>query len=121
MSERREPPPTLVSLKARINDAAGAREGPLRRIERAVANTVVGQMIPSGVIKGGTGTKFRVGEGMSRFTPDFDPSRPAPMDVESYVDELQGALAQGWGGFGATIEAMDGPHRLGKWRLTWSF
>jgi hypothetical protein len=44
----------------------------MRRIQRVIANTVVGQMIPSGVVKGGTGIKLRVGEWLSRFTPDFD-------------------------------------------------
>jgi len=48
------------------------RERPVRRLRRALANTVVGQMLPPGVVKGGTAMKVRVGEAGSRFTPDLD-------------------------------------------------
>ena len=99
MSPSREPPVNLNSLSARINNIVQAQQRPLRRVQRVVANTVIGQMIPAGVVKGGTGIKLRVGEGLSRFTPDFDLSRPPDMAVEDYVDALQESLAEGWGGF----------------------
>ena len=82
----------------------------MRRIQRVIANTVVGQIIPSGVVKGGTGIKLRVGEWLSRFTPDFDLARPAGIDVGSYVVELQEALAEGWSGFTGTVQEMEGAH-----------
>jgi hypothetical protein len=82
----------------------------MRRIQRVIANTVVGQMIPSGVVKGGTGIKLRVGEWLSRFTPDFDLARPAAVDVGSYIEELQEALAEGWSGFTGTVQEMEGVH-----------
>lgn len=94
MSPRSDPPPNLNSLTARINNVAAAQQRPLRRVQRVVANTVVGQMIPSGVVKGGTGIKLRVGEWLSRFTPDFDLSRPAAVDVGSYIEELREALGR---------------------------
>jgi len=62
VSPRSDPPPNLNSLTARINNVVAAQQRPLRRVQRVVANTVVGQMIPSGVVKGGTGIKLRVGE-----------------------------------------------------------
>ena len=108
MSARREPPVSLTSLNARINNLIAAQQRPLRRVPRAVANTVVGQMIPSGVVKGGTGIKLRVGEGLSRFTPDFDLARPAASDVGQYIEVLQEGLADGWGGFTATVQEVQG-------------
>lgn len=107
MSPSREPPANLNSLSARINNIVQAQQRPLRRVQRVVANTVVGQMIPAGVVKGGTGIKLRVGEGLSRFTPDFDLSRPPDMALEDYVDALQERLAEGWGGFIGAVEAVD--------------
>jgi hypothetical protein len=108
VSPRSDPPTNLNSLTARINNVVAAQQRPLRRVQRAVANTAIGQMIPSGVVKGGTGIKLRVGEGLSRFTPDFDLSRPAAVDIGSYIDDLQEALSEGWGGFTGTIQKMEG-------------
>jgi hypothetical protein len=86
----------------------------MRRVQRVVANTVVGQMIPSGVVKGGTGIKLRVGEWLSRFTPDFDLSRPAAVDVGSYIEGLQEALG-GWCQTGDSRETRKlPPHRISR-------
>ncbi len=52
----------------------------------------------------------RVGEWLSRFTPDFDLARPAGVDVGSYIEELQEALAEGWSGFTGTVQEMEGAH-----------
>jgi hypothetical protein len=70
-------------------------------------------MIPAGVVKGGTGIKLRVGERLSRFTPDFDLSRPPDVAAEDYLDALQERLAEGWGGFIGTVEVVDGPRPQG--------
>ena len=85
----------------------------MRRIQRAVANTVVGQMLPPGVVKGGTAMKLRVGEASSRFTPDLDASRMASVTLEHYLDELAERLAVGWGGFTGTVEGLDPPRPEG--------
>ncbi|HMI99675.1 MAG TPA: nucleotidyl transferase AbiEii/AbiGii toxin family protein [Gaiellaceae bacterium] len=74
-------------------------------MQRVVANTVVGQMLPPGVVKGGTAMKVRVGEAASRFTPDFDASRGAQVTLEDYLDQLGDLLAEGWGGFTGTVRA----------------
>jgi hypothetical protein len=110
VSPRSDPPPNLNSLTARISNVVAAQQRPMRRIQRVIANTVVGQMIPSGVVKGGTGIKLRVGEWLSRFTPDFDLARPTVVDVGSYIEELQEALAEGWSGFTGTVQDMEGVH-----------
>ncbi|MCB1006740.1 MAG: hypothetical protein KDB35_21340, partial [Acidimicrobiales bacterium] len=65
--KREEPPSNLRSLEARISNIARDRDRPLRRVQRVIANTVVGQMLPPSVVKGGTAMKLRVGEAASRF------------------------------------------------------
>ncbi|MBK5222084.1 MAG: hypothetical protein JJE52_04260 [Acidimicrobiia bacterium] len=82
-------------------------------MQRAVANVVVGQMVPPSVVKGGTAMKLRVGESGSRFTPDFDATRHANVTVDDYLDDLRGRLAGGWGGFTGTVEQLDPPQPHG--------
>jgi len=101
------PPSNLRSLQTRIDNEASARNQPVRRIMRAVANVAVGQMLPPSVVKGGTAMKLRVGEPGSRFTPDFDASRPAEITLDDYIDELADLLAAGWSGFTGTVERED--------------
>src|SRR5664280_1268978 len=114
MSPKREDPPTnLRSLEARVNNLARQRGRPVRRIQRAVANTVVGRMRPPGVVKGGTAMKLRVGEASSRFTPDLDASLMASVTLEHYLDELADRLAVGLGGFSGTVEGLDPPRPEG--------
>lgn len=109
----REKPRNLRSLEARINNIARDQQRPLRRAQRAIANTVVGQMLPPSVVKGGTAMKARMGEAASRFTPDFDAARAAQLGLEEYLEQLEDKLAEGWGGFTATITAVDPPQPEG--------
>lgn len=110
MSSRRDsPPPNLRSLEVRIDNLARQRSRPVRRVQRVVANTVVGQLLPSGVVKGGTAMKLRVGEASSRFTPDFDASRRGQVSLEEYIDALEGQLAASWGGFTGTVTDVPAP------------
>jgi hypothetical protein len=107
MSKREDPPANLRSLTMRIINLAGDTGRPERRIQRAIANTVVGQMLPPSVVKGGTAMKLRVGEAGSRFTPDLDASRSRDMSLEDYLDELSQRLADGWGGFTGSVEERE--------------
>lgn len=114
MSARRKDPPTnLRSLETRIDNFARKHERPVRRIQRVVANTVVGQMLPSGVVKGGTAMKLRVGEAGSRFTPDLDVSRSASVTLSDYLDDLATRLVAGWGGFTGTVEELEPAQPVG--------
>ena len=106
-TKRDTPPSNLRSLQARIDSEAAARNQPVRRIMRAIANVAVGQMLPPSVVKGGTAMKLRVGEPGSRFTPDFDASRSAEITLDDYIDELADLLAGGWSGFTGTVEPED--------------
>lgn len=109
MSAAREAPPNVRSLDKRIQNLADARGRPVRRIQRAIANTVVGQMLPPGVVKGGTAMKVRVGEGASRFTPDLDASRIRTLSLDEYLAQLDDRLLQGWGGFAGTLVELPAP------------
>ncbi len=104
---QREAPTNLASLQARIRNVAQAREQQPRRIQRAVASTVVGQMLPDGVVKGGTAMKIRVGEAGSRYTPDFDASRSPNVTVNDYVEQLRDRLERGWSGFTGTVRVLE--------------
>lgn len=106
---REDPPNRLRSLETRIQNIAKARDTPLKRVQRAVANVVVGQMLPPSVVKGGTAMKLRVGEAGSRFTPDFDATRDIDSTLDGYIDQLRGQLAAGWGGFTGTVEVLEPP------------
>lgn len=92
-------PLSVKKLQMAIADVAKARGVPERRIRTAVANAVVGQLLPGGVVKGGTGLKLRVGERASRFTPDLDTAFDG--DLTKFESTLGVALGQGWGGTGA--------------------
>ena len=107
------PPSNLRSLTTRIDNLAREQGRSVRRIQRAVANTVVGQMLPPGVVKGGTAMKLRVGEAGSRFTPDLDVARAASLTLEDYLGELSDRLAEGWSGFTGTVTELDGPQPTG--------
>lgn len=62
-----------------------------------VANTIVGQMLPEGLVKGGSALKLRFGDTATRFTTDLDVARRN--DLDSFVGELGEQLAQGWNEF----------------------
>lgn len=106
-ASQREAPTNLASLQARIRNVVGERGQQPRRIQRAVASTVVGQMLPDGVVKGGTAMKIRVGEAGSRYTPDFDASRSRNVTVDDYVEQLRDRLERGWSGFTGTVRVLE--------------
>ena len=56
--------------KAILRFAGNALRG--NEIRNLMANAIVAQMIGGGVVKGGTGLKFRYGESMARVTMDKD-------------------------------------------------
>jgi hypothetical protein len=62
-----------------------------------IANTIVGQMLPKGAIKGGSSLKLRYGDKATRFTRDLDAARAE--ELEKFIQELDDSLAKGWNGF----------------------
>jgi len=113
MSRARDKAPgNLAHLQRLIAELAGA-DGEVRRVQRAVANTVVGQMLPPGVVKGGTAMKLRLGEAGSRFTPDLDVARRSGLSEDDYLEIFAQGLRGGWTGFTGTIEADTRPMPAG--------
>lgn len=77
-------PNSCTNLVKAINRLAGGGRDPLR-LSRALANVVVAQMLPDGVVKGGSSLMFRYGGDMTRYTRDMDTARV--MDVLPSCDE----------------------------------
>lgn len=66
-----------------------------------MANAIVGQMLPSGVVKGGFSLKLRYGVAGTRFTTDLDTARAT--DIKTFRVELAAALEYGWEGFTGAV------------------
>ena len=103
IDDRREAPANVRSLNDRIRNLAKTAGRPENQLARAIANTVVAQMITVGVVKGGTAMKLRLGDSASRFTPDFDTSRRGDVPLDVHVEEITGLLERGWNGFAGRL------------------
>ena len=75
-------PNTCTNLIKAVNRIAGAGHDALR-LSRAIANVIVAQMLPDGVVKGGSSLMFRYGGDMTRYTRDMDTARV--MGLEAYL------------------------------------
>lgn len=68
-----------------------------------IANALVGRMLPSGAVKGGTSLKLRFGDAVTRFTTDLDAARAEGID--DFRHKLESSLSAGWEGFtGRVVE-----------------
>jgi hypothetical protein len=105
---RPRPPGNLSHLQKLVAEIAGV-DGEVKRIQRAIANTIAGQMLPPGVVKGGTAMKLRLGEAHSRFTPDLDAARKGGLAEDDYMEAFALRLREGWAGFTGTVEADTKP------------
>lgn len=96
-------PNSKTNLDRAILRFAGdvARSNDLRSL---MANSIVAQMIGDGVVKGGTGLKFRYGEQMSRVTLDLDTAWKT--DLDSFLKGLKSRLADGWSGFSGEVRIL---------------
>ncbi len=65
-------PGSVNELRRRINAAATARFSTVKRLQSLIANVTLAQMLPAAAVKGGTGLKLRLGDAMTRQTPDLD-------------------------------------------------
>jgi hypothetical protein len=71
------------------------------RVRKTIANTVVGQLLPKGAIKGGSSLKLRYGDKTTRFTRDLDAARAEELEV--FIQKLDTALSEGWNGFSGKV------------------
>jgi len=96
-------PNSRANLDKAIQRFAG---NPLRanEIRNLMANAIVAQMIGEGVVKGGTGLKFRYGEAMSRVTADLDTAWRTGLD--EFLKGLRSRLAAGWNGFAGEVRVL---------------
>jgi len=67
----------------------------------SMANAIVAQMIGQGVVKGGSGLKFRYGERATRVTIDLDTAWK--IDLDSFLKDLNAKLKAGWNGFDGLV------------------
>lgn len=65
-------PMTRVNLDKAIGRLAHNDPRKTIDIRMSMANAIVGQFIPEGVVKGGTSLKFRFGSDHARYTMDLD-------------------------------------------------
>ncbi len=96
-------PNSRANLDKALQRIAKDDRGGYIRLRAVVANAVVGQMLPRGVVKGGSAIKFRLGDGATRFTTDLDVARDE--SLEEFIDSLDASLAEGWSGFTGRIVA----------------
>ena len=73
-----------------------------------MANAVVAQMPPDGVVKGGSAIRMRLGATASRFTTDLDTATAT--NQKSYIERLAAALESGWEGFTGRIIPREPAH-----------
>ena len=98
-------PNTCVNLIKAINQID--RSGDPVRLSRAMANVVVGQILPDGVVKGGSSLMFRYGGEVTRYTRDMDTARV--MELSEYKKRLEDSLKAGWNGFTGILSDVPPP------------
>ena len=81
------------------------------RYRTTMANTIVAQMLPSGVVKGGASLKVRYGFAATRFTTDLDTARSD--DLDAFIAQLETSLAKGWEGFTGRVAPREPAHPEG--------
>jgi len=101
------PPRNRESLSARIRNLATERKTTEFRLRGTIGNIVIGQMLPSGAVKGGTAMALRHGQSRTRFSPDVDVTRAGEVGVDAYVAAFRANLERGWHGFAGVIVTLE--------------
>ncbi|MDN5856359.1 MAG: nucleotidyl transferase AbiEii/AbiGii toxin family protein [Actinomycetia bacterium] len=102
-------PTSVRSLEQRIRNREG-NDGLASRRRVGMALVVVGQMLPEGVIKGGSAMALRYGRG-TRFTQDLDAARVQPL--ARFRSDFEDCLATGWAGFTGRLIERPAPRPIG--------
>lgn len=95
-----KPPNSRVNLDKAIERLFGSYERSTE-VRSIMANTIIGQLLPDGVVKGGTSLKLRYGNLCTRVTTDLDMTCKA--EVTTFAAELSKRLSVGWHGFTGTV------------------
>lgn len=99
-------PNSAANLIRAIKRYCGVNQDDIR-LARAMADVIVGQMLPDGVVKGGSSLMFRYGGAVTRYTKDVDTARSVELDA--YLESLRLKLAEGWNGFTGKIVDVEPP------------
>lgn len=94
-------PMTRVNLDKAIARMAGEDPRMIVDIRMSMANAIVGQFLPEGVVKGGTALKFRFGGDHARYTLDLDAAWKT--DLDTFLRDFRRNLAEGWEGFAGEV------------------
>lgn len=94
-------PNSMRHLDDAIRRACGGSAPEYMKMRTLMANAIVAQMLPDGVVKGGSALKMRFGDAATRFTTDLDTATATA--TETYISELAESLAAGWEGFTGRI------------------
>ena len=78
------------------------------RARTAMANAIVGQLLPEGVVKGGSALKLRFGNTATRSTTDLDTARVH--DIDTVIGNIETRLAEGWCGFTGRVVSRSPAH-----------
>ena len=92
----KNPPNSKTNLDRAIQRFAGSSIV-ANELRVLMANTIVAQLIGQGVVKGGSGLKFRYGDAASRVTLDLDTAWNSSLD--SFLKDIKSKLTSGWNGF----------------------
>ena len=94
-------PNSVRNLDAAIRRYSSMHGMPYVETRTLIVNALVAQMLPDGVIKGGSAMKVRYGNEGTRFTKDLDTA--TSLSIKEYQQQLAHSLAIGWEGFTGTI------------------
>jgi predicted nucleotidyltransferase component of viral defense system len=97
-------PNSRRNLDIAIERVFGKDDNPLQ-VRTLMANTIIGQLLPNGAVKGGSSLKFRYGDKATRFTRDLDTVRAE--DLDTFIRNLDAGLARGWNGFTGKVIRKD--------------
>lgn len=75
-----------------------------RELRSLMANAIVAQMVGEGVVKGGSGLRFRYGERNTRVTMDLDTAWKTGLD--DFLKILKTRLGLGWNGFSGEVRLL---------------
>ncbi len=93
--------------KTNLDKAILRFAGEIRRaneLRMLMANAIVAQMIGDGVIKGGSGIRFRYGDVKTRATMDLDTAWRSGLDT--FLEGLRRRLTEGWNGFSGEVRVL---------------
>lgn len=94
-------PNSMRHLDDAIRRLCGNSSDDYVRTRTIMANAIVANMLPDGVVKGGAAIKMRFGDAATRFTSDLDTATIS--DPADYAARLNNSLSRGWEGFGGRV------------------